>query len=113
MVTLKDQENDEIKRLSTKNNCEPVIVPHNPTNKFQHLNTGVKQKKTFKTIQHTDRASKKLANGITPDDVKVSIKSLSANPIKWSSTLSNNLSAKLPANCLSVFDHFSGWCLNG
>ena len=41
--TFKDQENDEMKRLSTKNNCELVIVPHNLTNKFQLLDTSVNQ----------------------------------------------------------------------
>ena len=30
---------------------------------------------------------------------------LSTNPTKWSN--------KLPTNCLSVFDHFMGWCLKG
>ena len=31
---FKDQDNDEMKRLSKKNNCELVIVPHNLTIKF-------------------------------------------------------------------------------
>ena len=39
--TFKGQDNNEIKRLSTKNNCELVIVPHNLTNKFQALDIKV------------------------------------------------------------------------
>ena len=34
-----------------------------------------------------------------------SVNPLSTNPIKWSNTL-NQFVAKLPTNCLSVFDHF-------
>ena len=37
---------------------------------------------------------------------------LSANPTKWSNTLKQFV-GKLPANCLSVFDHFVGLALNG
>ena len=37
---------------------------------------------------------------------------LSANPTKWSNTLKQFV-GKLPANCLSVFDHFVGLTLNG
>ena len=34
MDTFKGQDNDEMKRLSTTNNCELAIVPHNLTNKL-------------------------------------------------------------------------------
>ena len=37
---------------------------------------------------------------------------LSANPTKWSNTLKQFV-AKLPTNCLSVFDHFVGLALKG
>ena len=37
---------------------------------------------------------------------------LSANPIKWSNTLKQFV-GNLPANCLSVFDHFVGLALKG
>ena len=37
---------------------------------------------------------------------------LSANFTKWSNTL-KQLVAKLPTNCLSVFDHFVGLALAG
>ena len=32
-----------MERLSTKNNCEMVITPHNLTNKFQPLDISVNQ----------------------------------------------------------------------
>ena len=32
-----------MERLSTKNNCEMVIIPHNLTNKFQPLDISVNQ----------------------------------------------------------------------
>ena len=38
--------------------------------------------------------------------------SLSGNPTKWSNTLKQFV-AKLPANCLSVFNHFVGLVLKG
>ena len=41
-----------------------------------------------------------------------SFKPLSANPIKWSDTL-KQLVGKLPANYLSVFDHFVRLSLKG
>ena len=37
MDTFKGQDNEEMKRLSAKNNCELVIVSHNLTCKFQPL----------------------------------------------------------------------------
>ena len=40
------------------------------------------------------------------------IKSLSANPTKWSNTL-RQFVGNLPANCLNVFDHFVGLVLKG
>ena len=40
------------------------------------------------------------------------INPLSANPTKWSYTLKQFV-GNLPANCLSVFDHFVGLALKG
>ena len=37
MDTFKGQDNDDVKRLCSNNNCELVIVPRNLTNKFQPL----------------------------------------------------------------------------
>ena len=37
MDTCKNKDSDEMKQLSTKNNCELVIVQHNLTKKFQPL----------------------------------------------------------------------------
>ena len=45
-------------------------------------------------------------------DFNRSINPLSANPSKWSNTLKQFV-AKLPTNCLSVFDHFVGLALKG
>ena len=42
----------------------------------------------------------------------VNFSPLSANPTKWSNTLKQFV-GKLPANCLSVFDHFVGFALKG
>ena len=42
----------------------------------------------------------------------VNFSPLSANLTKWSNTLKQFV-GKLPANCLSVFDHFVGFALKG
>ena len=44
MDTFKGQDNAEIKELSSKNECELVIVPYNLTSKFQPLDITIKQK---------------------------------------------------------------------
>ena len=43
---------------------------------------------------------------------QAAINPLSAKLIKWSNTLKQFV-GKLPTNCLSVFDHFSGLALKG
>ena len=43
MDTCKNQDSDEMKQLSTKNNCELVIVQHNLTKKFQPLGICINQ----------------------------------------------------------------------
>ena len=79
-----------MKRLSTKNNCELVIVPHNLTNKLQSLDISIKQaaKKLISNnfnILCANRVSKQLSNEITPGDVKVSLKMRELKPLhaKW------------------------------
>ena len=79
MDTFKGQNNDGMKRLNTKKNCELVIVPHNVTNKFQPLDISVNQAvKKFISNKfnnwYADRVSKQLSNEIAPGDVKVSHK---------------------------------------
>ena len=44
MDTFKGQDNEAVKSLSNKNNCELVIVPHNLTNKSQLLDLTINQK---------------------------------------------------------------------
>ena len=44
--------------------------------------------------------------------IMVGVNSLSAKFIKWSNTLKQFV-GKLPANCLSVFDHFVELALKG
>ena len=41
--TFKGQDNEEMKRLWAKNNCELVIVQHNLMNKFQALDIRINQ----------------------------------------------------------------------
>ena len=54
-----------------------------------------------------------LCSGDTAATYKLSeLYPLSANPTKWSNTLKQFV-AKLPMNCLSVFDHFAGLALIG
>ena len=43
MDTFKSQDNDKMKRLSTKNNWQFVIVPHNLNDKFQPLDVSINQ----------------------------------------------------------------------
>ena len=43
MDTFKGQENDDLRELCAKNNCEIVVIPHNLTNKFQPLDLSVKK----------------------------------------------------------------------
>ena len=90
MDTVKGQDNDEIKRLSTKNNCELVVVSHNLTIKFQPLDISVNRvAKEFISNKfnawYAERVSKQLANGIAPGDVMVSLKLSDLKPLhaKW------------------------------
>ena len=56
---------------------------------------------------------KNLSEGYNKIIATVSyLNSLSVNPIKWSNTL-KQFFGNLPANCLSVFDHFVELALKG
>ena len=84
------QDNEEVKRLCAKNNCELVIVPHNLTNKFQPLDISINQSaKKFISNKfnawYADRVSKQLSNGVAPGDVKVSLKLSDLKPLhaRW------------------------------
>ena len=68
-----------MKRITTKNNCELVIVSYNLTNKFQPLDIIVNQaaKKLISNRINTwyvDKVNKQLSSKIAPSDVKVSLK---------------------------------------
>ena len=72
------QDNDDLRELCTKKNCEIVIIPHILTNRFQPLDLSVNklQRHTFlkstKLGQQT-KNSKQLKKGIAPPDSKVSL----------------------------------------
>ena len=90
MDTFKGQDNEEIKNLCTRNNCELVIVPHNLTNKFQPLDLTINQKaKKFISNKfnawYAEKVSKQLMNGRALGDVKVSLKLSDLKPLhaKW------------------------------
>ena len=86
MDTFKGQGNDEMKRLSTKNNCELVIVSHNLTNKFHPLDISLNQAaKAFISNKfntwYADRVSRQLSNV----HGKMYLKLSNLNPlyVKW------------------------------
>ena len=86
MDTFKGQDNEEIKSLCFKNNCELVIVPHNLTNKFQSLDLTINQKaKKFVSNQFNkwcaERVSRQLTNGKSLRDVEVSLKLRNLKPL--------------------------------
>ena len=70
-------DNGEIKRLSTKNKCELVIVPHNP----QKSSSFVPRSKKKSNVWYADRVSKQLSNGIAHGDVKASLKMRDLKPL--------------------------------
>ena len=86
MDTFKGQDNEKMKRLCTKNNCELVIIPDNLTNKFQPLDITINQSaKKFISDKfnawYADRISKQLSNGVAPGDVKISPKLSDLKPL--------------------------------
>ena len=90
MDTFKGQDNEAMKSLCNKNNCELVIVPHNLTNKFQPLDLTINLKaKKYVSSKfnewYAERVSKQLMNGKAPGDVKVSLRLSDLKPLhaKW------------------------------
>ena len=89
MDTFKGQD-EAMKSLCNKNNCEFFIAPHNLTNKFQPLDSTINQKaKKYVPSKfnewYSERVSKQLMNGKAPGDVKVSLKLNDLKPLhaKW------------------------------
>ena len=86
MDAFKGQDNVEMRSLCLENNCELVIVPHNLTNKFRPLDITINQK-AKKFISHkfnkwyAERVSSQLRKGISPGDVKVSLKMSDLKPL--------------------------------
>ena len=98
MDTFKGQDNEEMKRLCAKNNCELVIVPHNLMNKFQPLDISINQsaKKFISNkfnVWYADTVSKQLSNGVAPGDVKISLKLSDLKPLhaRWIVETCNHL----------------------
>ena len=98
MDTFKCQDNEEMKQLYAKNNCELVIVPHNLTNKFQPLDISINQSaKKFISNKvnawYADRDSKQLSNGVAPGNFKVSLKLSNLKPLHvwWIVEIYNHL----------------------
>ena len=56
-------------------------------------------------LNHAHKNEQHAMQLATRIERKATINPLSANPIKWSTTLKQFV-GKLPTNCLSVFDHF-------
>ena len=79
MDTFKGQDNDILRKLSSENRCEIVIVPHNLTNKFQPLDLTVnKAAKAFVQNQYndwfSDQVARQLKSAKDPADIKISSK---------------------------------------
>ena len=78
MDTFNWQDNDDMKELCTKNNCQIIIVSHNLTSKFQSLDLTV-NKAANSFISETynawmaNEATKQLKEGKAPSEVKVTI----------------------------------------
>ena len=86
MDNFKGQDNEEMKQLCAKNNCELVIVPHNLTNKFQPLDISINQSaKKFISNKfnawYAGRVSKQLSNGVALGDIKISLKLSDLKPL--------------------------------
>ena len=114
MNTFKGQDNEEMKRLCAKNNCELVIIPHNLSNKYQPLDTSInKSAKKFISDKfnawYADRVSKQLSNAVVPGDVKVSLKSNDLKPLyaHWIAETYNHFKHQIYLS-LSFFDYRYG-----
>ena len=90
MDAFKGQDNDTLKKLCAKNNCDVVIVPYNLTNKFQPLDLSVnKTAKSFIQNKYNDwfadQVFTQLQSGKDPTNVKISFKLSDFKPIhtRW------------------------------
>ena len=90
MDTVKGQDNDEVAKLCSKNNCALIIAPQNLTNKFQPLNITVnKPAKSFikdkYNMWYIEQVAKQLNEGKAPADVEVSLNLSEIKPLhaKW------------------------------
>ena len=86
MDTFKGQGNDTLKKLCAENNYDVMIIPHNPTNKFQPLELSVnKAAKSFiqnkYNGQFADQVFTQLQIGKDPTDVIISSKLSDSKPI--------------------------------
>ena len=75
MGTFKGQDNDTLRELWGRNNCDIVVVLHNLTSKFQPLDLSVnKVAKSFIQNKYndwfTDQVSAQLQNGTDPTVLK-------------------------------------------
>ena len=97
--TFKGQDNNTLKELCSKNNCEVVIVPHNLTHKFQPLDISI-NKAAKALIQNlynewlSNQVTIQLKRGIDPADVKISSKLSDLKPLhaSWIDELYHHLS---------------------
>ena len=92
MDTFRGQDNDALKKLCAENNCDVVIVPHNPTNKSQPLDLSVnKAAKSFIQSKYNDwfadQVFTQLQNGEDPTDVKYHSNDRIWNPYMWEELL--------------------------
>ena len=76
MDNFKGQDNDTLKKLCDKNNCDVVTVPHNLTNKFQPLDLSLnKAAKSFIQNKYNDwfadQVFMQFQNGKDPINVKI------------------------------------------
>ena len=86
MDNFKGQDNDTLKELSSQNNCEVVLVPHNLTHTFQPLDISVnKAAKAFIENLNNEWFSNQVAiqlkHGIDPADVKISSRLSDLKPL--------------------------------
>ena len=83
--TFKGQDNNTLKELCYRNNCEVVIVSHNLTNKFQPLDISAnKPAKAFIQNQYngwfSSKVSVQLKKVIDPTDIKITSKLSNLKP---------------------------------
>ena len=90
MDTFQGQDNNTLKELCSKSNCEIAIVPHNLKGKLKPLNISVsKAAKSFMQNQYKDwfsnEVSVQLKKGIGPSDIKIisKLSNLKSSHTSW------------------------------